>query len=68
MKVILDIKDDKVGFVLELLSNLKFVKAEPITPYKATVMRGISKAVEEISLIKKGELKAIPAKDLLNEL
>ena len=68
MKVLLDIKDDKASFVLELLANLKFVKASPITSYKAEVLQGVAKAVEEMNLIKKGELKATPAKELLDEL
>jgi hypothetical protein len=38
MKVMLDIKDSKADFVMELLSNLSFVKAEPLTPYKKKVL------------------------------
>lgn len=68
MKVLLDIKDDKAAFILELLDNFKYVKSEPLTPYKAEVLRGIKNSVEEMKLIKAGKLKAIPAKDLLNEL
>jgi len=68
MKVLLDIRDSKVSFVLELLSNLKFVKAEPLTPYKADVLKGIKNAVEEMILIQEGKLKAIPAKEFLDEL
>lgn len=68
MKLLLEIKDDKVAFILELLNNFKFVKVKPLTPYKAEVLEGIKKAVEEMKLINEGELKGIPAKDLLNEL
>ena len=68
MKVLLDIKDNKAAFILELLNNFNFVKAEPITPYKAEVLMGLKKAVEEINLIKKGKLKGKLAKDLLDEL
>lgn len=68
MRVILDIKDSKVAFVMELLSNFNFVKAEPLTPYKAEVFHGIKQAVEEMKLIKEGKLKATSAKDLLDEL
>jgi hypothetical protein len=31
MKVILDIKDNKAAFVMELLNNLSFVKARPLS-------------------------------------
>ena len=68
MKVILDIKDSKSDFIMELLKNFSFVKAKPLTPYKAKVLEGIKKSVEEMSLIKAGKLKGIAAEDLLNEL
>ncbi|MCF6332044.1 MAG: hypothetical protein L3J11_02070 [Draconibacterium sp.] len=68
MKVILDIKDNMVDFVMELLDSLSFVKAKSISPSKAELMEGIKEAVEYINLVKKGEVKARPAKDLLNEL
>lgn len=68
MKVLLEIKDHKAAFIMELLNSFKFVKTEPLTPYKAEVLQGVKQAVEEMKLIKKGELKATPAKDLLDEL
>jgi len=37
MKVMLDIKDNKADFVMELLKNLSFVKATPISTYKKKV-------------------------------
>ena len=68
MKIILDVKDNKASFMLEVLKNFKDVKARPLTNYKADVLEGIKEAVEEVNLIKQGKLKGIPAKDLLNEL
>jgi len=68
MKVILDIKDEKASFMMEVLKNFKDVKAKPITGYKAHILEGINEAVQEVKLIKQGKLKGIPAKDLLNEL
>ena len=64
----MDVKDDKTAFILELLDNFKYVKSEPLTPYKAVVLSGIKNSVEEMKLIKSGKLKATSAKDLLNEL
>ncbi len=32
MKLLLDIKDEKASFVLELLKNFKFVKTKELTP------------------------------------
>jgi hypothetical protein len=68
MKLILDIKDDKAAFIIELLSNFKFVKAKPLTPYKADVLEGLKEAVEEVNQIKAGKKKAQPLSEFLNEL
>ena len=68
MKVILDIKDEKAPFIMEVLRNFKDVKAKQLTSYKAGVLEGIKEAVEEVQLIKQGKLKGISAKELLNEL
>jgi hypothetical protein len=35
---------------------------------KEEILQGLKQAVEEMNLIKKGKLKARPAKELLNEL
>lgn len=68
MKVLLDIKDSKVSFVMELLNSLSFVKVKPLSNEKAELMSDIKEAVDELNMIKEGKLKGIPAKDLLNEL
>lgn len=68
MKVILDINDNKAAFVMELLSNLSFVKAKPITREKARLMEEVKEAVDNLNLVKKGKMKARPLNDLLNEL
>lgn len=68
MKVLLDIRENKAQFVMELLNSLSFVKVSPLTPYKAEVLGGVKEAVEELNAIRSGKLKAIPAKDLLNGL
>jgi hypothetical protein len=68
MKILLDIKDEKSEFILELLRNFSFVKTEPLSVYKENVIKGIKKGVMEVNLINEGKLKGIPARDLLNEL
>jgi hypothetical protein len=68
MKVLLDIKDSKVDFVMELLGSLSFVKAEPITAKKSDTIKGLKKAVEEVNLAKQGKVKLKSARELLNEL
>ena len=68
MKVLLDIKDSRADFVMELLKNLSFVKAKPITEAKARLIDGLRETVEEMKLIKSGKLEAKPAKDFLVDL
>ena len=68
MKVILDIKDSKAPFVMELLKSFSFVKAKPLSPYKAKILEVVKEAVEEMKLIKKRKLKARNAEDLFYEL
>ncbi len=68
MRVLLDIKDSKSQFILELLRNFPFVKAKTLSPYKAEILEGIKEAAEEMKLVKAGKLKARNAEDLLNEL
>ena len=68
MKVILEIKDNKASFFMEILKNFTFVKATPITNEKAILIQDITEAVEELVLVKKGKLEARNAEDLINEL
>jgi hypothetical protein len=68
MKVLLDIKDSKAKFVMELLGNLTYVKAHTITPEKARVIEELKEAVQELKLVKSGKKKARNAEDFLNEL
>jgi hypothetical protein len=68
MKVLLDIKDNKARYLMEILNSLSFVKAKQLTPYKAKVLLDIQEAVEEMKLVKAGKLKPGKAEDLFNEL
>lgn len=68
MKVLLDIKDDKAKHLLEVLKGLSYVKTKMISDEKALLMEEIKEAVDNLSLVRQGKLKARPAKDLLNEL
>lgn len=68
MKVILDIKDNKAAFVMELLNNLSFVTAKPLSNENAILIDEIKEAVEELKLVRQGKIKARPARDLINEL
>jgi hypothetical protein len=68
MKVLLDIKDNKAAFIIELLNNFSYVKAKPLTPAKALFLEELKGAVDEINLSINGKVKLQSAKDFLSEL
>jgi hypothetical protein len=68
MKVLLDIKDNKASFVMEVLKNFPFVKTKSLSPAKALLMEELKEAAEEMNKIKAGKKKARNAEDFLNAL
>jgi hypothetical protein len=68
MKAVLEIRENKVPFIMELLGNFSFVKVRPITNEKAFLLNEIREAVDNVNLVKKGKLQARPAKELLDEI
>ncbi len=68
MKVLLEIQDNKALHLLEVLRGLPYVKTKTISDEKALLIEEIKEAVDNLALVRKGKLKARPAKDLLNEL
>ena len=70
MKVLLDVKDSKSDFFIELVNNLGFVKKieTETEPNKKQILLELKQAVIELKLIEQGKLKARPAQELLDEL
>ncbi len=68
MKVLIDIKDKKSEFIMELLNSFPFVKAEKISPSKAKFLLELRDSIEEVKMAKRGKLKLKSAKDIFNEL
>ncbi|HEY9532885.1 MAG TPA: hypothetical protein VIQ77_00030 [Mucilaginibacter sp.] len=68
MKVLLDIKDNRASFFLELLKDFSYVKAKPLTENDAIFLNELKEAVEEVKLIKAGKITGRSADELLNEL
>ncbi|MCL2074047.1 MAG: hypothetical protein FWH18_09005 [Marinilabiliaceae bacterium] len=58
MKAVLDIKDNKASFVMELLGNFSYVKVKPITNEKALLLSEIREAIDILNLVKQGNLQA----------
>ncbi len=69
----LNIKDNKYKFFKELVDSMDFVKIisekeEKERRKKEALVKSIKAGLDEVEQIKKGKLKSIPLKDLLNEL
>jgi hypothetical protein len=68
MKILLDIKDDKAPFIIELLNNFKFVKTQPLTSDKAEAIEGLRHAIQQVNDDKRGKIRLKSARQLLDEL
>lgn len=68
MRILLDVKDSKAAFVMELLESLPFVKAQKLTEAKAEIMEDLKASIEEVKLARAGKIKLQSAKEMLDEL
>lgn len=68
MKILLDIPDNKAISLMNVLRDISYVKAKPLTDSKALLFEEIKEAVEEMKLIKAGKKTARNAEDFLNQL
>ncbi len=73
MKIVLDIPDQKVAFMMELLHSLSFVKATPVSSemseQKAVFLSELGEAVKDLNEELAGKTtKFRDAHELLNEL
>jgi len=68
MKVLLDIKEDKAHLVMELLKDLRYVKATLLTDAKEQIFTDWHEVMGELKLIKAGKKRGRPISALLNEL
>ncbi|MDH5602555.1 MAG: hypothetical protein OEY51_01380 [Cyclobacteriaceae bacterium] len=68
MKILLEVKDNKAAFFMEMLKNFSFVKATTLTNSKAEFLQEFKEAVDEVKLAKEGKIKLQSARDFLDEL
>ncbi len=68
MKLLIDIKDDKLSFMMELLESFEFVKTEAVSTPADQILSDISEGVEELKQIKAGKQKAVSLNEFLREL
>ncbi len=68
MQLLLEVKDSKAEFILELLKNFSFVKAKPLTTANTQFLEELKSSVEEVNLPQEGKIKLQSAKLFLKEL
>jgi hypothetical protein len=70
MKIILDIKENRVPFFVELLKSLDYIKViSEIRDKKGeSLIEDLSEAFDNVKQHSRGKKKLKSAKDLLNEL
>ena len=68
-QVVLNIKDSKYRFFMELIKSLDFVQVEEDPgDSKEEIVANLTQAFKDLKRHKQGKLKTTPAKDFLNEL
>ena len=66
VKVLIEIQDKKAKSLLEMLKGLPYVKTKLISSEKALLLEEIQESVDNLKLVRKGKMKARPAKALVN--
>lgn len=64
----LSVKESKLKFFLELISDFDFVQIEPVGDSDEAILANVSKGLDDLKDIDSGKLKSRPAQALLNEL
>lgn len=67
-QVVLNVKEGKYEFFIELVKSLDFLQLNNEGDSKEAILKNIKQGLEEVKLAKQGKLKTSSAKDFLNEL
>lgn len=68
MKILIEIKEDKANFLMELLHNFSFVKIKPFDAELYEFYSNLKDSIEEVKMAKKGEKELQSAEEFLDEL
>lgn len=68
MKILLEIPENEVSFVMKLLQKLNVKSTKVISDEKAELMNDIRESVKELNLIKQGKLEGKDAREFIKEL
>lgn len=67
-QIILNVKDEKVSFFLDLIKHFNFVQVEDDVDTKKEILPSLPRSFKDGKLAKEGKLKTTSAKDFLDEL
>lgn len=70
-QVVLNIREDKYGFFMELVKSLDFIQVQEqdeSSDSKEEIIVNLTKAFKDLKRYKQGKLTTTPAKDFLDEL
>jgi len=67
-QIILNIKEEKYDFFMELIDSLDFVEVDNDGDSKEAIINNIKKGLEEVKLVKEGKLKTTSAKEFLRRI
>jgi hypothetical protein len=67
-RIILDIPDSKLNFIMELLSNLGIKKVKKLSSRHVNYLEGLNDALDEVEEHLQGEKYLQNAKDFLEEI
>jgi hypothetical protein len=68
MKVLVDIKENKADFIMELLGSFSYVKVKKLNAKDEKFYSELKEAIKEVNLIESGKKKGRSAREFLNEL
>jgi len=68
MQILVEVKDSKADFLMELLRSLKFVRAKRLTASKAEFLDELGSSVESVKRAKAGKLSLRDAREVADEL
>jgi len=68
MRLIVDIKDNKAAFFMELIKNFSFVKTKKVESNKQKILNDLRESVKQVKLHKQGKIKLKSFDEFLDEL
>ena len=68
MQYLLEVKNNKDKFVLELLQHFRFIKTRPLNRANVKFLSELQESILEVNEAKKRKVKLQNAKEMLHEL